>query len=128
MCYLQDSMNCASDLFKYLCNWVLENCSQEMEFVRKRIDNTCSNRLNQIISGSLKKLTYHEAIEALKKVGSTTKSYKKQSHFDFYHYDLSFQRETKLLSFLMLLSHLLRLKIRNMKQTLSQVLYSLQSI
>ncbi|WVZ16327.1 hypothetical protein V8G54_009309 [Vigna mungo] len=64
---LQDSMNCASDFFKYLCNWVLENCSQEMEFVRKRIDTTCSNRLNQIISGSLKKLTYHEAIEALKK-------------------------------------------------------------
>ncbi|XP_017411867.1 asparagine--tRNA ligase, cytoplasmic 2-like isoform X2 [Vigna angularis] len=64
---LKDSMNCASDFFKYLCNWVLENCSQEMEFVRKRIDTTCSNRLKQIITGSPKKLTYHEAIEALRK-------------------------------------------------------------
>lgn len=61
-------MNCANDLFKYLCNWVLEHCSEEMNFVAKRIDTTCVNRLQQIIAGSPKMLTYHEAIEILKKV------------------------------------------------------------
>ncbi|XP_027906711.1 asparagine--tRNA ligase, cytoplasmic 2 isoform X2 [Vigna unguiculata] len=65
--HLKDSMNCANDLFKYLCNWVLEHCSEEMNFVAKRIDTTCVNRLQQIIAGSPKMLTYHEAIEILKK-------------------------------------------------------------
>lgn len=71
LCYLQDSMNCANDFFKYLCNWVLVHCSEEMTFVAKRIDNTCMNRLRQIISGSPEMMTYHKAIDVLRKVGTT---------------------------------------------------------
>ncbi|KAG5042835.1 hypothetical protein JHK87_006750 [Glycine soja] len=64
---LKDSMNCANDFFKYLCNWVLIHCSEEMKFVAKRIDNTCVNRLQQIILGSPVMMTYHEAIDVLRK-------------------------------------------------------------
>ncbi|KAG4951494.1 hypothetical protein JHK84_044857 [Glycine max] len=64
---LKDSMICANDFFKYLCNWVLVHCSEEMTFVAKRIDNTCMNRLRQIISGSPEMMTYHKAIDVLRK-------------------------------------------------------------
>jgi len=61
-------MNCATAFLKYLSKWVLDNCSEEMKFVEKRIDNTCSNRLQQIITASPEMLTYHEAVEILRKV------------------------------------------------------------
>ncbi|ESW06240.1 hypothetical protein PHAVU_010G030800 [Phaseolus vulgaris] len=64
---LKDSMNCATAFLKYLSKWVLDNCSEEMKFVEKRIDNTCSNRLQQIITASPEMLTYHEAVEILRK-------------------------------------------------------------
>ncbi|XP_027337050.1 asparagine--tRNA ligase, cytoplasmic 2-like [Abrus precatorius] len=60
---LKDSMNCANDLFKYLCKWVLENCSEDMNFVSERINKDCINRLQQIISGSPKTMSYNEAID-----------------------------------------------------------------
>nr|KYP53286.1 Asparaginyl-tRNA synthetase, cytoplasmic 2 [Cajanus cajan] len=64
---LKDSMNCANDFFKYLCKWILEKCSEDMEFVAKRIDKTCINRLQQIISDSPEIMPYNEAIDILRK-------------------------------------------------------------
>ncbi|KAE9600820.1 putative asparagine--tRNA ligase [Lupinus albus] len=65
---LKDSMNCANDFVKYLCKRVLENCSQDLKFVAKRIDNTCIDRLQQIVSVSPEMLSYNEAIDVLRKV------------------------------------------------------------
>ncbi|KAL2319463.1 hypothetical protein Fmac_028432 [Flemingia macrophylla] len=65
---LQDSMNCANDFFKYLCKWILENCSEDMKFVSKRIDSTSTNRLQQIVSGSAEIMTYSEAKDVLRKM------------------------------------------------------------
>ncbi|CAL5195422.1 unnamed protein product [Lathyrus oleraceus] len=64
---LKDSMNCANDLFKHLCKWVLENHSDDVKFVGKRIDNTCIERLRQIISGSPQLISYNEALDVLRK-------------------------------------------------------------
>ncbi|XP_027336132.1 asparagine--tRNA ligase, cytoplasmic 2 [Abrus precatorius] len=64
---LKDSMNCANDLFKYLCKWVLENCSEDMNFVSERINKDCINRLQQIVSGSPETMSYNEAIDVLRK-------------------------------------------------------------
>ncbi|PNX92367.1 asparagine-tRNA ligase cytoplasmic 2-like, partial [Trifolium pratense] len=64
---LKDSMNCANDMFKYLCKWVMENCSDDLKFVGKRIDNTCIDRLRQIISGSPEIISYNEALDVLLK-------------------------------------------------------------
>lgn len=61
-------MNCANDFFKCLCKWVLENCSEDLNFVTKRIDNTCINRFQQIISGSPEMMSYSEAIDVLRTV------------------------------------------------------------
>lgn len=58
-------MNCADEYFKFLCKWILQNCSEEMKFVSKRIDKSSSYRLESMISSSIEKISY---MEALKKV------------------------------------------------------------
>ncbi|KAJ7008897.1 hypothetical protein NC653_007530 [Populus alba x Populus x berolinensis] len=62
---LEDAMNCADEYFKFLCKWILNNCSEDMEFVSKRIDKSSSYRLESMISSSIEKISY---MEALKKV------------------------------------------------------------
>ncbi|KAJ9176663.1 hypothetical protein P3X46_011949 [Hevea brasiliensis] len=63
---LEDAMNCAEDYFKFLCKWVLENCSTDMKFVSRHIDKT--NLLEAMISSSCERITYMEAVNVLKKV------------------------------------------------------------
>ncbi|KAH9770885.1 Asparagine--tRNA ligase cytoplasmic 2 [Citrus sinensis] len=65
---LEDAMKCADDYFKFLCKWILEDCSKDLEFVSKRIDMTCIDRLQSVISSSFEKITYTEAVKALEKV------------------------------------------------------------
>ncbi|KAA8550553.1 hypothetical protein F0562_002237 [Nyssa sinensis] len=65
---LEDAMNCADDLLKFICKWVLENCSEDLAFVSKRIDKTIVDRLQSMTSSSFEKLSYAEAVEVLKKV------------------------------------------------------------
>ncbi|KAJ9169826.1 hypothetical protein P3X46_017975 [Hevea brasiliensis] len=65
---LEDAMNCAEDYFMFLCKWVLDNCSSEMKFVSKRIDKTRTNLLESMISFSYERITYTEAVNALKNV------------------------------------------------------------
>ncbi|KAK4268194.1 hypothetical protein QN277_024880 [Acacia crassicarpa] len=65
---IEDSMHCAIDFFKYLCKWVLENCSEDMNFVAKRIDNACITRLQQTVSVPSDIVSYKEVIDILMKV------------------------------------------------------------
>lgn len=74
----QDAMNCANDLLKFLCAWVLEHCSEDLAFISKRVDNTIVDRLQSLASGSFDKISYAEAINVLKKVTAT-------KHYCFYH-------------------------------------------
>jgi aspartyl/asparaginyl-tRNA synthetase len=91
--YLQDSMNCANDLFKYLCKWVMENCSDDLKFVGKRIDNTCIDRLRQIISDSPEIISYNEALDVFIKVVIYITKRSWTYRFDFRHmFSFSFQR------------------------------------
>lgn len=66
----QDAMKCAEDFFKFLCKWVLEKCSADMQFVLKRIDKSSINRLQSVISSSFERITYAQALEVLKKASS----------------------------------------------------------
>lgn len=61
-------MNCANDLLKFLCTWVLEHCSEDLTFVSKRLENTILDRLQSTATGSVEKISYAEAINDLKKV------------------------------------------------------------
>ncbi|XP_015892502.3 asparagine--tRNA ligase, cytoplasmic 2 [Ziziphus jujuba] len=71
---LKDAMSCADDFFIFLCKSVLENCSEDMKFVIKRMDNASINRLKSVIStSSSERISYTEALDVLKKV--TDKSF-----------------------------------------------------
>lgn len=66
---LQDDMNLAEEMVKYLINYLMENAPEEMEFFNKFIDNDLFNRLNNVVSSDFERITYTEAVELLLKSG-----------------------------------------------------------
>ncbi|KAJ4825062.1 hypothetical protein Tsubulata_034671 [Turnera subulata] len=65
---LEDAMNCAIDYFKFLCKWILQNCSEDMKFVLKRIDKTSIDRIQSMILYPYEKISYMDAVDILKRV------------------------------------------------------------
>ncbi|RVW34389.1 hypothetical protein VitviT2T_010441 [Vitis vinifera] len=65
---LEDAMTCAEDFLKFLCKSVLENCVGEINFFSKRFDKTNVDRLQSIISSSFERISYTQAVDALKQV------------------------------------------------------------
>lgn len=61
-------MNCAYDYFKFLCKYILENCSEDIKFISKRVDKNVSARLELMAFNSIAKLSYAEAVALLQKV------------------------------------------------------------
>ncbi|MCX7695002.1 MAG: asparagine--tRNA ligase [Caloramator sp.] len=66
---LNDYMDTAEDMVKYIISYVLENAPEEMEFFNNFIDNTLFDRLNNVLNSEFARITYTEAIELLKKSG-----------------------------------------------------------
>ncbi|MCX7903991.1 MAG: asparagine--tRNA ligase [Caloramator sp.] len=66
---LNDYMDLAEDMVKYIISYVLENCPEEMEFFNNFIDNTLFERLNNVVNSDFARITYTEAIDLLKKSG-----------------------------------------------------------
>jgi len=64
---LNDDMNLAEDMLKYVFSYVLEHCPEEMEFFNKFIDNTLLDRLNNVINSDFGRITYTDAIKELEK-------------------------------------------------------------
>ncbi|KAF8393946.1 hypothetical protein HHK36_020148 [Tetracentron sinense] len=65
---LEDAINSAEDYLKFMCRWTIENCSDDMKFLSKRIDKTIVNRLQSVASSSFEKISYTDVVEVLKKV------------------------------------------------------------
>ncbi|KNA16948.1 hypothetical protein SOVF_084250 [Spinacia oleracea] len=65
---LEEAMSCATDLLKHLCKWVLENCTEDMKFVLKRVDQSIVGRLQSVVSTNFEKIPYCKAIDILKQV------------------------------------------------------------
>ncbi|KAH9296290.1 hypothetical protein KI387_039878, partial [Taxus chinensis] len=65
---LEDDMNCAEDYVKFLCQWLLDNCLDDMQFMAKMFDKTAIDRLRSVASTSFARITYTEAVELLEKV------------------------------------------------------------
>lgn len=66
-CELEDDMNVAEDLLKYIINYCLENAREEMEFFSNFVDKGLLERLNNIVSNDFERITYTKAIEILEK-------------------------------------------------------------
>ncbi|QNB47352.1 asparagine--tRNA ligase [Thermanaerosceptrum fracticalcis] len=62
---LNDNMNLAEDMLKYVISYVLENAPEEMEFFNAFIDNTLFAKLDNVINSQFEHITYTKAIEIL---------------------------------------------------------------
>lgn len=64
---LQDDMDLAEEMIKYIFSYVLEHCPEEMEFFNKFVDNTLLERLDNVINSDFGRITYTNAISELEK-------------------------------------------------------------
>ncbi len=66
---LQDNMQLAEDMLKYVIRYILENAPEEMQFFNSFIDKTLLERLTFLVDSEFKKVTYTEAVELLQRSG-----------------------------------------------------------
>jgi len=62
---LNDNMDVAEAMVKYIINYVLENAPEEMEFFNKFIEPGLLERLHNIVNNEFERITYTKAIELL---------------------------------------------------------------
>ena len=66
---LNDYMNNAEAMVKFVINRVLERCPQEMQFFNSFVDKGLLERLNNVVSNDFGRVSYTEAVEILKNSG-----------------------------------------------------------
>lgn len=64
---LEDDMNLAESMLKYVINYVLENAPEEMNFFNSFVDKGLLERLHNVVSSEFARVTYTDAIEILAK-------------------------------------------------------------
>ncbi len=62
---LKDDMDCAEAYLKYLINYVLEHCDEDIQFFDKFIEKGLIERLKHVSSNPFERLSYTEAISIL---------------------------------------------------------------
>ena len=70
---LNDDMQLAWDMIKYIIGHVMDTCTQELEFFNKFVDKGLLERLTALRNADYAKVTYTEAIEILEKSGESFK-------------------------------------------------------
>ena len=64
---LQDAMELAEAMLKYVIRYVFENAPEEMNFFNSFIDKGLLDRLNHVLNSEFAHVTYTEAVEILEK-------------------------------------------------------------
>jgi len=64
---LQDDMELAEDMLKYVIRYVLEHAPEEMEFFNQFVDQGLLERLHNVVNSDFGRVTYTEAVELLEK-------------------------------------------------------------
>lgn len=67
---LEDDMELAEDMLKYIINYCLENAPEEMAFFNQFVDKGLLDRLNNVVNNKFAHVTYTEAIDILKEHAS----------------------------------------------------------
>ena len=60
---LDDNMDVAEAMVKYIIDYVLENAPEEMEFFDKFVDKGLLDRLKHIVDSDFERVTYTKAVE-----------------------------------------------------------------
>ena len=66
---LEDYLDVAEDMIKYIIHFVLEKAPEEMQFFNSFVDKTLLARLDNIVNSDFGRVTYTEAVELLQKSG-----------------------------------------------------------
>ncbi len=66
---LEDDMNLAEDFIKYLVQYALDNCADDLAFLAKMYDNELIDRLKFVVENDFVRLDYTDGIEILQKSG-----------------------------------------------------------
>ncbi len=66
---IHQNMDLAEDFLKYLINYALENCGDDLEFLNKMYDNELVERLKFVTDNNFIRLTYTEGVDILMKSG-----------------------------------------------------------
>jgi asparaginyl-tRNA synthetase len=66
-CDLEGDMDLAEDFLKHIFKYVMETCSEDMEFFNLRIDKTVIETAENIINNQFERMTYTDAVKLLEK-------------------------------------------------------------
>ncbi len=66
---LEDDMQVAEDLVKYIINYLFEHAQEEMEFFNKFVDKGLMDRLKHVASSEFERVPYTKAVEILENCG-----------------------------------------------------------
>jgi len=66
---LQDDMELAEDMLKYVIKYVMDECPEELEFFNQFVDKGLLERLNHVVSSDFARVTYTEAVNILQNCG-----------------------------------------------------------
>ena len=64
---LQDNMEIAEDMIKYIIKYVMDEAPEEMKFFNSFIDKGLIERLENVVNNEFGRITYTEAVELLEK-------------------------------------------------------------
>ncbi|KAF7144319.1 hypothetical protein RHSIM_Rhsim05G0031100 [Rhododendron simsii] len=62
---IQDDMNCAVAYVRSLCQWLLDNCLDDMEFMVKNLDKSAIDRPRMVSLTNFVRISYTEAVAIL---------------------------------------------------------------
>ena len=66
---LQENMDVAEEMVKFIIRYCLENAKEEMEFFNNFVDKALFERLNNILENKFERITYTKAVELLQNSG-----------------------------------------------------------
>lgn len=73
---INDNMNLAEEMLKYLVNYALTHCKDDVQFLNDTYDNALVARLHSVVEKPFTRISYTEGVEVLKEAHS-------KKHFEF---------------------------------------------
>jgi len=70
-CDLEGDADLAEDFLKYIFNYVLETCPEDMDFFQERVNDQVMTNARKIVDEQFERVTYTEAIAILEKCSKT---------------------------------------------------------
>ena len=78
---INDNMALAEEFVKYLVQYALDNCKDDLQFLNDKYDNGLIDRLHSVLGIPFQKVTYTEAVEILEEAVKNGKQFEYPVHW-----------------------------------------------